>query len=165
MRSHMVFGHLVLSATHAEAAHFTHALTHQHTRSLTCSNWRTFRLVGGWHSEAIVSSPPPLLTLSPALLLSPAAVTIETPLPISTKKSCFIFSFIMLNLSFGGVRGPWLAARTCHAAAAPICHISPPPGRTLHFTASAVQQSTFIVVTDDQQWIIIVVLHIVNIDY
>ncbi|KAG8298567.1 hypothetical protein J6590_010567 [Homalodisca vitripennis] len=67
------------------------------------------------------------LSLTRTLLLSPAA-TIETPLP-TYKKSCFIFSFIMLNLSFGGVR--WLAWCPCPRPQVYLSHPICPPGSLL----------------------------------
>lgn len=126
MRSHMVFRHLLfLSATHAEAGHFTsrtHALAHSRAPMLELTDWP------GERSERV--SPPPPLTLSPALLLSPAAVTIERPpLTVATKKILF-YLFFYYAQSFLWRRPGARSARTCHAAAAPICHIAPPPGHT-----------------------------------
>lgn len=91
----MVIRHLILSATHAEAGHFTsrtHAPSHSRAPMLELTDWP------GERSERL--SPPPTFTLSPALLLSPAAVTIETPPLLHRYKKILFYLFFYYAQSF-----------------------------------------------------------------
>lgn len=132
----MVFRHLFLAATHAEAGHFTsrtHALSHSRAPMLELTDWLCER------SERV--SPPPPLTLSPALLLSPAAVTIERP-PHRRYKKNPVLSFLLLCSIFPlAAAGRSLRSHLSRGGRAYLSHRSStwPHG-------TAVQQLTLIVV-------------------
>lgn len=133
----MVFRHLILSATHAEAGHFTlrtHTPAHSRAPMLELTDRP------GERSDRVF---PPLSTLSRSAIISGGGDYRETSPPHRRYKKILFYLFFYYAQSFLWRRPGARSASTCHAAAAPICHIAPPPGRP-HRTA--VQQLTLIVV-------------------